>query len=238
MSLWTDVLDLVYPRECAGCGASEVEGADSHFCWECMARWEIIAAPYCAICGDPFEGKIEGDFACAWCRESRPHFDRARSAARYRAGLRQGLWQFKYGGCTHLARDLSRLLAACVQTHYGRELIDAVAAVPLHPKRERERTYNQAELLAVELAGVLGVPRMSRGLQRIRATATQTDLSAAQRKANVKGAFGVKDPAWVQGRRILLVDDVMTTGATVNQCAATLRRAGAARVLVVTVARG
>ncbi len=110
--------------------------------------------------------------------------------------------------------------------------------VPLYPKRERERGFNQAGLLAEELSRGMGLPVLTRGMRRVRATATQTRLTAAQRVHNVRGVFAVSAPDRVRGARVVLVDDVMTTGATVNECARVLKAAGAAAVMVVTVARG
>ena len=115
---------------------------------------------------------------------------------------------------------------------------DAVTSVPLYPKRERERGYNQAALLGEALARRVGIPFRRRLLGRRRATATQTHLTAAQRVHNVRGVFSVAWPGRVRGARIVLVDDVMTTGATVNECARALQEAGAASIMVLTVARG
>jgi ComF family protein len=198
----------------------------------------MVEPPFCARCGDPVEGAVAHAYVCSWCVDRAPHFDLARSAARYHGTLQAILQQFKYGAATHLRRDLAGLLQACVQTHYGREHFDAVAFVPLHHRKERERTYNQSRLLAGELARGLRLPVAWRCLVRSKATATQTRLSAADRAENVRNAFRVREPAWVEGRRLLLVDDVMTTGATVNECARMLKQAGAARVCVATVGRG
>jgi ComF family protein len=116
--------------------------------------------------------------------------------------------------------------------------LDAIAYVPLAARKERERTYNQSRLLAQELGHRLQVTVAHRTLRRVRYTATQTHLHAGERAANVRGAFMVRAPSWVEGRSLLLVDDVMTTGATLRECARALKGAGAYRVFVVTVARG
>jgi ComF family protein len=162
----------------------------------------------------------------------------ARSAVRFRGGIKDVLHRFKYSAATHVSRDLAVLLQACVRAHYGHAFIDAVAYVPLHAAKQRERTYNQAGLLAADLARLMRRPLAERCLERTRDTATQTRLSARERARNVRGAFVVRHPAWVQGRHLLLVDDVMTTGATVAACSRVLKEAGAASVHVVTVARG
>jgi ComF family protein len=134
--------------------------------------------------------------------------------------------------------DLVPLLTACVNTHFSGMKPDVITEVPLHGARERMRTYNQSGLLARGLAKRLGVPYLPHALSRVRRTATQTHLTASERRRNVEGAFRVGPARWVDGRRVLLVDDVMTTGATVNDCARALREAGACEIGVVTVARG
>ena len=230
-------LDLIYPRICVACGRSVGE-AQQHVCWDCLAKIQIVAEPFCAQCGDPAEGTVETRYVCSWCRRTGPHFELARSAARHRGPLRHALHAYKYLQATYLTADFVAMLTACVWTHYRKVDFDGVAHVPLYPARERERTYNQAGLLAAGLAGALRVPLAPRGLRRVRATATQTHLSASERRVNVKGAFEMADRSWIEGRRLLLVDDVMTTGATVNECAGVLREAGAASVHVATVARG
>lgn len=229
--------DLFWPRQCEGCGA--VPDAGSHYlCWDCRAGMPWIEPPYCDRCGDPVSGVITNSYLCSLCSAREPAFDRARSAVRFRGGVKDWLHRFKYSHATHLSRDLGSVLAAMVRAHYGQETPDAVAYVPLHAVKERSRTYNQARLLAGELARGMGLPLARGCLERTRDTGTQTHLTARQRALNVEGAFRVRSPEWVEGRNFLLVDDVMTTGATVNECARALKAAGAGRVLVATVARG
>ena len=230
-------LDLLYPRECAGCGVDMSDGT-GHFCWDCLASLEYISDPYCEHCGDPVDGMVLHRFECSWCREADPAFAKARSAVRFRGAVRDVLHKFKYNRQTHLAVDLGALLAGCVRAHYGDIRFDGVAYVPLHPRKGRERTYNQAALLANEVARSLGISVLYGSLRRIRFTRTQTRLNSSERRANVKGAFVCNMAGWIESRRILLVDDVMTTGATVNACADALMRSGAISVHVATVARG
>jgi ComF family protein len=147
----------------------------------------------------------------------------------------QGL---KYRKMTHVAGDLATVLAGCAGAHFGDAGIDAVECVPLHRRRFRQRTFNQSALLAAGVALRMGLPVLDGGLTRTRDTGTQTRMNATMRSKNVRGAFEVRDPAVVEGRRILLVDDVMTTGATVSECSRALDEAGAADVYVLTVARG
>jgi ComF family protein len=142
---------------------------------------------------------------------------------------RSGLW---------LIPDLTSLLEACVRSWYRPEDLDAVVAVPLHPTRFRSRGFNQAAILAARLARRLGVSFHGRWLRRIRLTQSQTHLTAEDRAPNVRGAFDVVQPLAVLDQKILVVDDVMTTGATVGEVSRVLKQAGAASVWVATVARG
>lgn len=182
---------------------------------------------------------MENPFTCGACRDHAPAFDSARSAAHFRDPVRSLLIDFKYHAATWLCDDLTDLLEACVSHHFRTGDFEAICPIPLHPRRLRERGYNQAGLLAAALAKRLGVPNFPDALRRIRATGTQTRLDAAQRRANAAGAFAVRPllAPWLHGRSILVVDDVMTTGATVGDAARALKSAGARRVVVATVAR-
>lgn len=231
------VLDLLWPRSCEACGKPAGEAA-RYLCWDCLSALPVIEAPFCCRCGDPVEGDITRDYICSLCVDRAPAFDRARSAIRFRGGIKDVLHRFKYSQATHVDHDLAVLMHACVRTHYGNECFDAVTFVPLHPAKERTRTYNQARLLAGRLSRMMGVPLARGCLSRVRETGTQTHLNMRERARNVAGAFAVRCPEWVAGRSFLLVDDVMTTGATVAEISRLLKEAGASRVCVVTVARG
>ncbi|HEY8241573.1 MAG TPA: ComF family protein [Kiritimatiellia bacterium] len=232
----TILLDLLFPRACGTCG-SEADDA-GHVCWSCRAGISMIAPPLCAICGDAAAGRIDDEFICHVCAEERPHFDFARSAARYDSTLRTMIQDFKYHKALWFRDELAGLLRACVDVHYTPDRIDVVAAVPLYHARQRERGYNQAAVLASALARRLRKPVLRRALVRVRPTATQTRLTAGDRLPNVKDAFEARRSSRVEGKNILLVDDVMTTGATLSECARALKVAGARSVYAVTLARG
>ncbi|HHX98037.1 MAG: ComF family protein [Kiritimatiellia bacterium] len=233
------LLDMCYSRICGGCGDAMREDEPGAICWGCREKVQVVQVPFCEQCGDPVAGNISGEYVCAWCLKTRPAFDWARSAVRYAGRARGILRRFKYKGGVWLMEDLSQwLLAAWRMGPAGAGRGDVIVPVPLYPKRERERGFNQAGLLAEELSRGMGLPVLTRGMRRVRATATQTRLTAAQRVHNVRGVFAVSAPDRVRGARVVLVDDVMTTGATVNECARVLKAAGAAAVMVVTVARG
>ena len=208
-------------------------------CWDCRATLHPVQVPFCERCGDPVAGSLSGPFECAGCRKLDPAFDWARSAIRYEGVAKTCLRRFKYQAGIWLLDDLAGWLAALWRTCPASVRdADFIACVPLHPKRERERGYNQAALLGQELARRIGIPFRSRLLWRRRPTATQTHLTAAQRVHNVRGVFTVPWPRPARGAKVVLVDDVMTTGATVNECARALKAAGADSVMVLTVARG
>ena len=231
-------LDLLFSRTCEGCGVAMGE-EPGLLCWDCRADVKVVQVPFCERCGDPVAGAASGPFECAGCRKMEPSFDWARSAVRYDGVAKTCLRRFKYNAGVWLLDDLGDWLEALWRTcpDSAREA-DVVTCVPLYPKRERERGYNQAALLGHRLARRVGIPFRGGLLCRRRPTPTQTRLTAAQRVHNVKGVFSVPWPRRVAGVRVVLVDDVMTTGATVNECARALKEAGAASVMVLTVARG
>jgi ComF family protein len=171
---------------------------------------------------------------CARCAAEPPAWDWARAAAEYEGVARDAIHAFKFDGKTALARPLAALVAEQWGVAVGSD-VAALVPVPLARGRRRERGFNQAALLAGRLGARLGVPVRAGWLARVRATRPQSDLGAAERRANVRGAFAA--PATVAGRHVVVVDDVLTTGATAAECARALRLAGAARVGVLTVAR-
>ncbi|HXE75246.1 MAG TPA: ComF family protein [Candidatus Xenobia bacterium] len=177
----------------------------------------------------------EGTALCGACRQGETIFDRLRSFGTYDAELRQLIVLLKYNRLRPLAKLLGGWLAAVVQQNPDLAEVDALVPVPLYPKRQRARGYNQAELLARELAKWTRLPVEPGALQRIKDTPSQTGLTPAQRVENVRGAFAARSK--LDLRRILLLDDVCTTGATLNACARVLKHAGAEEVKAVTVAR-
>lgn len=228
------MLDLLFPRRCVACGDAQAT-LTGHVCWECLRTVQFVEDPMCSLCGDPVDGVVGHEFCCHWCRTAQPAFDCARSAVRYRGAIRRLIQQFKYANATYLASDLSLYLTGLVRAS-GFE-VDAICYVPLHPRKARERGFNQSRLLAECVARSLSLPLERNALKRVRFTETQTHLNSEQRKENVHGAFVSPIADWVEGRHWLLIDDVMTTGATVAECAAVLKRCGASSVNVGTIAR-
>jgi ComF family protein len=185
----------------------------------------------------PVAGYIDHAYTCSECTNRKPVYRQARSAVRLEGVVRDMMLDFKYHDGLWLLNELVTLLQACVETHYDPAMFDAVAYVPLFHAKRRERGYNQAGVLAQELAKRISKPLARRCLYRNRPTRTQTNLTPSQRLSNVRGAFSTRWNRWLSGRRLLLVDDVMTTGATVNACARVLKEGGASAVYVATVAR-
>lgn len=232
------LLDMVYSRSCEGCGVPMTAEAGC-LCWDCQTQIRWVQVPYCERCGDPVPGDITDVFECAWCRKTTPAFDWARSAVRYNGVAQNLLWQLKYNAGIWVLDTLVEWLEALWRNGPpSLQQADWVTSVPLYARRQRERGYNQASLLGRQLADHVGMRFRGSVLRRTRSTVSQTRLTAAQRLHNVRGVFSVPWPQRVRQARIVLVDDVMTTGATVNECARALRAAGAAAVMVVSVARG
>ncbi len=224
LSAW---LDLLFPPRCAGCGTV---GTD--LCDICRSRFRPVSAPYCRRCGQPL---VSGSLCAPCARGKFTHLDLARAAAVYTSPLRDVLHEFKYRGNTRLAQPLGDYMARRVRKEVLQ--VDALVPVPLHRTRLQQRGYNQAALLARTLGGILHVPVRPEWLSRVRATPPQVTLSLRERLENMRGAFQCETASAVRGKSVLVIDDVMTTGSTLEACAAALKEAGAARVWGYTLAR-
>ncbi len=235
--LVSSFLDVLFPPLCHLCKAPLPDTGDLHLCSRCREKAPPIVSPLCPVCGVPFRTEDGIDHACGACSTTHPSFTCARSAMLFEGSVRELIHRFKYDRKVQLRRPLG-LLAAELLRGFNEEITpDLIIPVPLHVRRLRERGFNQAVLIGEILSRQWHLPLSRNNLRRIRWTEPQIHLSADERVSNVRNAFAVADPEILQGKRILLVDDVYTTGSTVIECAKVLKRAHVAAVFVVTVAR-
>lgn len=229
------VLDAVFPPQCPVCAAIVQEHAQ--LCPACWTQVRFIGAPYCTCCGVPLEFDVGGDALCLQCLTDRPAFDRARAVMLYDDFSRGLVLKFKHGDRLDPAPVFARWMARA-----GRELLDGadfIAPVPLHWTRLLSRRYNQSAILARHIARIGGPAFVPDLLLRTRRTPSQGAMNRKERARNVRGVFALS-PRYqdtLKGRCVVLVDDVLTTGATAGHCARALRKAGAERVDVLTLAR-
>ncbi len=227
--------DTLFPPRCPVCTAGvTMQGT---LCAECWKDMHFITDPMCHRCGLPFEYGMGPELLCGRCMETPPAFTRAVSVCRYDDKSRPQVLAFKFRDRTQLAPLFGEWLAR-VATPFATQA-DIIVPVPLHYRRLLMRRYNQAALLALALANLSGLPVLPNTLQRKKPTPAQSGLSRKGREDNLRGAFTVPRPkrSHIKGKAVLLVDDVMTTGATLNACARVLRDAGAKDIYGITLAR-
>lgn len=233
------LLDGLFPRSCIFCETSRTGGGE-FLCGLCENEIGFIDPPFCRGCGIPAEISYESptaNFECALCRKNSYSFDRARSLGPYDSALKQLIQHFKFNKQPGVMKDIVPLLTDYFDRREESWEGFYVSPVPLHFRRMKERTFDQSFLLAREVARTLGLPLANGLLLRVKDTESQAKKTRAERAKNIKGAFQVNRPERVAGLDILLVDDVLTTGATANEAAKMLKRAGAGRVEVFTLAR-
>jgi ComF family protein len=233
-------LDLLFPPLCPLCQERLGEGRRDPLCGGCWEHLDLITPPYCRICGRPFgafEPSSEEGGRCEECLRRRPRFEYARAAALYKETVREAIHAFKFHGKRAIAKPLGDLMALAGEKAGLAESTDCLVPVPLHPRREVERGFNQSSLLARRLGRKWQRPVIEGALRRARTTRPQTELEAGERRKNVRGAFALRRLELIAGRRVLLIDDVLTTGATVSECARVLLEGGARSVGVLTLAR-
>ena len=231
-------LSFLYPEICQTCGNQRATPDEGFICALCRAQVRWIQPPYCQRCGLPFEGAITTAFDCPNCRDEEPQFCWARAAVVARDPVLEIIHRYKYQRALWFEPFLAELLIQAAGPHLATQQWDCIVPVPLHPTKLREREFNQAERLAARLSAATQIPANVRLVHRVVATRTQTQLNRTERRANVRRAFALPAGARLNGERIILVDDVFTTGATTSACAGVLRSAGAGEVCVWTAARG
>lgn len=231
-------LAFLYPELCQICGSERASASEGFVGVRCWNQVRFIKPPFCERCGLPFEGDITASFECTNCRELDLHFRFARSAVTARGTVLEAIHRYKYQHALWFEPFLADLLIRGAAPGLREERQDWIVPVPLHPLKRREREFNQAERIGARLSAATGIPLNTRMLMRVTPTRTQTLLSRTERAANVRNAFAARPGLKLNGERIVLLDDVFTTGATTNACAKVLRNAGAGDVCVWTVARG
>jgi ComF family protein len=231
------LLHAILPVDCAACGQALDGDPVPFFCRVCWGTIKPIDGPCCPRCGRPFRSTVALQYSpqhlCGACRSHRPAFTRAWSLYPYVPPLQEAITLFKYRRKVSLVGALAELMRAALPQFPD---VDVVMPVPLHPDRLREREFNQSLLLADRVGCILQRPVYYKDLLRVRQTVPQTELTRTGRLKNVRGVFMVPVPERVLEKRILLIDDVLTTGTTVNECAKALRRAGAGDVYVAALA--
>jgi ComF family protein len=243
MNLLELFADIIYPPRCAVCdrflwkGPLSREAHSSFFCPGCTADVSCIASPLCPICGQPFSSEVIEDHLCEDCLRNRPAYEAAWAPYRYEGAILEGIHRFKYGSKSFLADAFGPLLVRFAEDRFDRSGSVLIIPVPLHPKRLRERGFNQSLLLARHVSRALHIDLDFLSLRRVRYTPPQAGLAKKERLKNVRGAFELTNADAVKGKFILLVDDVVTTGNTLNECARILRRGGAEKVFGLSLAR-
>jgi ComF family protein len=227
------IAEYLFPERCFGCG--KVMGLSRGLCPECHGKAGFISEPSCAYCGEPLEFSPLKRPVCRRCMKSRPAFARNVSVMRYGDIAREIILPLKHADKTYIAKWMAELMFA-----RGRALLEAcdiIVPVPLHRMRLLRRFYNQSALIAGFLSKMGGRPAIFNNLVRVRNSQSQGHLGFKARKRNVLGAFRVKSPAALIGKRVLLIDDVITSGATLSECARVLKSSGAKRVSCLSFAK-
>jgi len=239
LKTWLDAgLALVYPPACQLCGEERATAQEGLVCSHCWSKVRFIQPPFCQRCGLPYQGEFTTPFECANCRDMELHFVSARSAVSARGVILDAIHRYKYQRALWFELFLADVFLRQAVPALAQEKWDLIVPVPLHATKKREREFNQAESLARHLSTAAKIPLNKTLLRRVVPTRTQTLLTRQQRAANVRRAFALRASERLNGERVILVDDVFTTGATTNACAQVLRAAGSGEVCVWTVARG
>jgi ComF family protein len=231
-------LALCYPEVCQLCGNFRATPSEGFVCTGCRTKVRFIDPPYCERCGTPYQGQITNVFECANCRDAALDFSFARSAVIAREGVLDIIHRYKYNRALCFEPFLADLLLSRAVPALATAKWDLIVPVPLHHTRLREREFNQAERIARHLGAATGIHVETRLLRRSVPTQTQTVLGRPERIANVRRAFAMRRGKSLNGERIVLLDDVLTTGATTSACAKVLKSGGSGEVCVWTVARG
>ncbi len=236
LNIFQKIIDTILPPRCLKCG--KILESENGLCADCFNEIDFISTPYCKKCGRPFADIHHGNgLICGDCMKKQHSLFRFnRSAVKYNEHSKNLLLSFKFMDKTDNAPLLAKWLKQAGKDIFA-EGVDIFIPIPLHYKRLLKRRYNQSALLAKELSRLTGIKTDYASVVRGRHTRPQVEFSGAARIKNIKGAFKIKHPERIKGKRIVLIDDVMTTGSTLKECALVLKKAGAKSVDTLTVAR-
>lgn len=237
--MFRDIISLFYPALCQVCGKKTGQ-PDQNLCEDCLKKIKKRLPPFCMKCGRQLPGEPRLEGRCPDCKKEDPYYDRALSAFCYEGILKNLVHDFKYKKMTSLVKEFVELTLDFMNVHGMDKSIDLVLCIPMHPARLLKREINTSHILARALAKKLNIQYSSRILKKRKNTPPQSRLKRNERINNIKGSFSLrkKGKALVQGKNILLVDDLFTTGSTVNECSMVLKEASSGHVEVITLARG
>lgn len=239
MNIFMRFIDIIYPPRCHICSRF-LEKADHeipHFCRGCLKHFAEIRPPFCSICGVPFQSITEENHRCESCLRKRPYYQSLAAPYLYEGEIMEAIHQLKYHGKAYLADSLGKLLASFAMDRFKKTENFLIMPVPLHPKKLRERGFNQSLLLSKIVNHTLNMELDFLSLRRVRYTRPQAGLNREERRKNVRRAFHVLPSKGLKGRTVILVDDVATTGNTLNECGKVLKKAGCDKVFCLVLAR-
>ncbi|MFA5092880.1 MAG: ComF family protein [Candidatus Omnitrophota bacterium] len=230
--------DLIYPNCCLVCKDKlKTTREQDPLCFACWDKIERNHPPFCLRCGRHLDAKAILENTCFSCHKEQFYFDRAFSPCRYTGSIKQLVHEFKYKHKDYLGKHLGLIMKTFIKDYsLPIQHLDCIIPIPLHKSRQREREFNQAEILSQEIAKEFNKEMINQALIRNKPTKTQTELNPEQRRKNVAGSFSIKRPELIKDKNLLLIDDVFTTGATSSEAAKCLKAAGAKIVLLMTLA--
>ncbi len=236
LSFIKPIIDFIYPPGCLVCGISPDREETLPLCPDHLRNLARINEPYCPQCGRKLFAPSAGELLCKNCRSSRRYYDRGRSLFLYTDTIRKMIHRYKYNRKEYLKFSFHELITEN-DPFFDDERIDLIIPVPLHWRRYWQRGFNQSLGLAHAVSSRLGAPVVTRNLRRVRHTRPQVFIAPEERVSNIRGAFRVLFPDQIKGKTVLLVDDITTTGATMNECSRMIKKAGAERILIFTLAQ-
>ncbi|MBI5555141.1 MAG: ComF family protein [Elusimicrobia bacterium] len=222
------ILNTIFPLKCEVCRQQVPLSAGARICQSCRGKILLIGDYFCRKCGKSLQ--VETAFCVDCHRDDTLYYESIKAAGIYQGVLRESIHVFKYNRRSCLGPDLGEFMLSSYQKHFGLNSFDKLVPVPLHKKQYRQRQYNQSEVLAKNLSRATGIPVAVNVLARIRGTRPQFTLNRQERASNIRNAFQVKNRDWLKGSKVLVIDDICTTGSTINECARILKQAGAIEV--------